>query len=248
MPEIYGYPEDLWFELYSKRGKSGYRGGEEIKEILEANGVVKGSKVLDLGCGTGRISNYLSKHGYRVVGIDLCSPCIAMAKSEGPLAEYVVQDYNNLGIRGSFDAVLSILSFSWDNDDNSYRFFSNVRSLLRENGVFVFQVAIRELVFQNPRYTSIRRTEKYVEISDHNFDIRTGKLVIVSEVYEGEESSLRLVHTKREEIYIPSIVEYISLIEGKVGMRFENVIYPSRPLSHHGGFMRNSVIMIFKKG
>jgi ubiquinone/menaquinone biosynthesis C-methylase UbiE len=39
-----------------------------------------GSKVLDLGCGSGRDSFYLAEHGYRVWGIDISRVAIERAK------------------------------------------------------------------------------------------------------------------------------------------------------------------------
>lgn len=46
---------------------------------LEAEGVLKGRSILDVGCGTGDNAIYLAQRGYRVAGIDFSSSAIKIA-------------------------------------------------------------------------------------------------------------------------------------------------------------------------
>lgn len=43
----------------------------EIEFLLEELGLPEGSSILDVGCGTGRHSVELAKHGYKMTGIDM---------------------------------------------------------------------------------------------------------------------------------------------------------------------------------
>ena len=43
---------------------------EYIVDLLDTYGVEKESIIADLGCGTGKITELLSKHGYDMIGID----------------------------------------------------------------------------------------------------------------------------------------------------------------------------------
>jgi 2-polyprenyl-3-methyl-5-hydroxy-6-metoxy-1,4-benzoquinol methylase len=70
---------------------------------------VKGAKVLDVGCGTGRISRYLASHGATVLGIDFSSNVIALAQKESSIGNptYRVQSVFDLEEKGEFDALIS---------------------------------------------------------------------------------------------------------------------------------------------
>ena len=47
---------------------------------LIERGILPGAEILDAGCGTGRYSRELARHGYMVHGVDLSSELIAIAK------------------------------------------------------------------------------------------------------------------------------------------------------------------------
>lgn len=71
-----------------------------------------GERVLDLATGTGWTSRLVAKRGSRVVGIDIASDLVAVAreraKAEGIDIEYRVGDAENLPFAdGEFDAVVS---------------------------------------------------------------------------------------------------------------------------------------------
>jgi ubiquinone/menaquinone biosynthesis C-methylase UbiE len=50
-----------------------------LEKEIEYN---KGTKILDIGCGTGRHSIELSKRGYEIVGIDLSESLLKRAKEK----------------------------------------------------------------------------------------------------------------------------------------------------------------------
>lgn len=49
----------------------------------------KGSKVLDAGCGPGRDTDLLSKKGFKVIGLDLSSGLIKIARKTFPNLEFI---------------------------------------------------------------------------------------------------------------------------------------------------------------
>ncbi|HIQ38157.1 MAG TPA: class I SAM-dependent methyltransferase [Desulfocapsa sulfexigens] len=65
------------------------------------------SRVLELGCGTGRISKALATSGYLVTGLDLSIDMLkqAMAHSSSP-PSYICMDMANMAFRKNYDHIL----------------------------------------------------------------------------------------------------------------------------------------------
>lgn len=69
------------------------------------------SRVLDAGCGAGRVGSYLAAAGHRVVGVDLDPVLIAAAEADHPGSHWLVGDLAQLdlpsrGIPEPFDAIV----------------------------------------------------------------------------------------------------------------------------------------------
>ncbi|BDD87580.1 class I SAM-dependent methyltransferase [Desulfofustis limnaeus] len=62
-------------------------------------------RVLELGCGTGRISDYLTRSGFAVVGIDI-SPAMLQDGRNQRLAPVAQMDMCRLGFHSRFDAAI----------------------------------------------------------------------------------------------------------------------------------------------
>jgi SAM-dependent methyltransferase len=115
-----------------------------------------GGPVLELGCGTGRISLPLVEAGCPVVGIDVSLPMLQQmswkashrlsSRSRSRL-HWACMDMTHLGIEQSFDLVVcpySAFTYLLTDEDQS-RCLSGVRTLLSAEGRFILDVFI-------PRY------------------------------------------------------------------------------------------------
>ncbi len=72
----------------------------------------RGSRVLDAGCGPGRLGGYLAEVGHDVVGVDVDPVLIAAAEDDHPGPRWLVGDLAELdlparGIPEPFDAIVS---------------------------------------------------------------------------------------------------------------------------------------------
>jgi SAM-dependent methyltransferase len=73
--------------------------------------VARGSRVLDAGCGPGRVGSHLARAGHEVVGVDIDPVLIAAAEHDHPgptwlVADLAKLDLTEIGIVDGFDIVV----------------------------------------------------------------------------------------------------------------------------------------------
>jgi SAM-dependent methyltransferase len=69
--------------------------------------VPPGSRVLDAGCGTGRVAIELARRGYDVVGVDNDPSMLAVARETAPELRWVDGDLASLSLDARFDLVVA---------------------------------------------------------------------------------------------------------------------------------------------
>jgi SAM-dependent methyltransferase len=83
-------PYDLIAERWDAGGRA-FRQRRYVDLILE--GLERGARVLDVGCGTGRpVAEYLVARGFRVVGLDSSERMLEIARRTVPGAEFFTGD------------------------------------------------------------------------------------------------------------------------------------------------------------
>ena len=81
----------------------------EVDAIVAALGLRSGQRILDVGCGPGRHAHELARRGFSVVGVDVSSTFIDLARLEAPDgASFVVGDARRMDFEAEFDAVISL--------------------------------------------------------------------------------------------------------------------------------------------
>lgn len=82
----------------------------DFSHIIYILDLSKGSRILDLGVGSGWTSIFLAKMGYVVTGLDISPEMIkiasAKAKSENAMVDFRVMDIEKVDIHEKFDAIL----------------------------------------------------------------------------------------------------------------------------------------------
>jgi 2-polyprenyl-3-methyl-5-hydroxy-6-metoxy-1,4-benzoquinol methylase len=114
---------------------------DQLQAMLAELNITSSDRVLDLGCGVGKLSEYISfSTGAHVTGIDYAKKTVAMAKertiSQKNQLEYKIFDLNKLSTRlGSFDYVLALdtLYFVDDLEDSILA----IKKILKPGGKFV---------------------------------------------------------------------------------------------------------------
>ena len=95
-----------------------------------------GERILDLGCGDGRLTAQLAETGAAVTGVDASADQIAAARARGLDAE--VMDGHALTFEDAFDGVISNAALHWMTGPN--RVLAGVHRALRPGGRFVAEM------------------------------------------------------------------------------------------------------------
>ena len=113
-----------------------------IEARLKEHGIVEGT-ILDLGCGTGKITRIMAEKGYDMIGVDNAMEMLDIACSIGPESIlYLMQDMRELELYGTVKAVYSTcdcLNYILD-EDELFDVFSGVKKYLEKDGVFIFDM------------------------------------------------------------------------------------------------------------
>src|SRR6266571_1959852 len=133
------YIHDVGFGDFAKNSAPG------LLQILHNSGLASGL-VVDLGCGSGIWASELSRAGYDVLGIDLSTSMIEIARKRAPKAKFRVGSLLKVEVPVC-DAVTSLgecLNYLFDeinSIDQLRRLFRRVYSALNPGGLFVFDIA-----------------------------------------------------------------------------------------------------------
>ena len=113
-----------------------------IVEKLRANGIDSGY-VVDLGCGTGKLTTLLADAGYDMIGIDNSFDMLDMAlEREDDRILYLMQDMREFEPGEKVSAVVSAcdsINYILEPEDLQAVFFC-VSESLKEGGIFIFDI------------------------------------------------------------------------------------------------------------
>ncbi len=109
---------------------------------------VAGDRALDFGCGTGRSTRFLKHLGFDVIGVDISTEMVAVARRNDPGEDYRVIEDGGFGTLpcGTFDLIQS--AFTFDNipgREHKIRLFRELGRLLTPMGRLVNIVSTPEM-------------------------------------------------------------------------------------------------------
>jgi ubiquinone/menaquinone biosynthesis C-methylase UbiE len=110
-----------------------------------ASQVPPGETVLELGCGPGEVSGYLSRLGVRCLATDLSSQMVAQGKRLFPPVQFEVQDFFHLRYAdASFPAVVAFYAIVNLTLDEVRAMLAEAQRVLNPGGVLLFTFHVFE--------------------------------------------------------------------------------------------------------
>ena len=139
------------------------------------------SRVLELGCGTGRVSTVLASHAAEVVGVDLSPQMLERARTKtGPdNSNFICADISNVQLHKQFDVIIAPFRVmqALQHDEQVYGLFEVIRGHLAPGGTAILNVF-------NPLYSREEMVTKWPsddEITYGRLTLEGGDLLVLSD-------------------------------------------------------------------
>lgn len=115
-----------------------------IVDEMAARGLYLGDRVLDFGCGVGRLSNALAEHASTVTGVDIAASMIERAKrlnQHGERIRFLDYDGHTLPFPDAgFDSVVSLVVLQHTPPETQLAALLELRRVVRPGGVLAVQI------------------------------------------------------------------------------------------------------------
>lgn len=119
---------------------------DEVKFLWKVLGLKKGSRVLDIPCGTGRHALRLARRGASVLGVDLTEAYLRRARRAAkglPNARFVRGDMRRIPLKNEFDAAINLwTSFGYfERPSDDVATLRGIARALKPGGLFLIDMA-----------------------------------------------------------------------------------------------------------
>jgi trans-aconitate methyltransferase len=135
-------PNNNWdTSLYDQKHAFVYEYGKGLIPLLQPQ---PGELILDLGCGTGHLTQIIAESGAHVIGIDSSASMIETARSTYPQLEFHVADARDFSFESPFDAIFSNATLHWITEAEQVA--RCIASSLKPGGRFVAEFGGKDCV------------------------------------------------------------------------------------------------------
>lgn len=184
-----------------------------IEKEIEYN---KETKILDIGCGTGRHSIELSKRGYEVVGIDLSESLLKRAKEKATEQNLQIvfqeHDARNLPFLYQFDLVIMLCEGAFplmETDEMNFQILQNAANALKPKGKLIFTTlnGLFPLFHSVKEFLDSETKEGNATCGNNSFDLMTFRDHNTTHVVDdfGNKKELQC----NERYYVPSEITWL---------------------------------------
>jgi 2-polyprenyl-3-methyl-5-hydroxy-6-metoxy-1,4-benzoquinol methylase len=175
----------------------------------------KQTRILDIGCGTGRHALELAKRGYRVTGIDLSEPMLRRAKekatAENLTIDFRQQDARALSFLQEFDLVIMLCEGGFplmETDEMNYEILKGASKALKDKGKFIFTTlnGLFPLFHSVKDFLAESAKDDHAEYKENTFDLMTFRDHSKMSLMDDHGQNLELECNER--YYVPSEISW----------------------------------------
>lgn len=173
------FESDLYIHEMLKIWEEGNKWAKWIDEVAKKY-KVEGKSVLDVPCGIGRISYFLSKMGYKVTGVDISEKLIKKAIENVKDGKFIRGDMRKLSEvieKEKFDIVINIFnSLGYYEEEDDLKILRELREVTKDNGIVIVNLENRDFIVYNKPELLHSYIPPYLIIDHNAFDPYTSRL------------------------------------------------------------------------
>ncbi|MCI8573283.1 MAG: class I SAM-dependent methyltransferase [Oscillibacter sp.] len=122
-------------EAYDNDFSFVYQYGRSLLDLIDG----ENQSILDLGCGSGALTNALASRGHRAEGMDASGELLCAARANYPDLHFTQGDAVCFRVETPYDAVFSNAVFHWIERERQPALIACVFDALKPGGQFVFE-------------------------------------------------------------------------------------------------------------
>jgi 2-polyprenyl-3-methyl-5-hydroxy-6-metoxy-1,4-benzoquinol methylase len=207
------------FENYSLQydNESFVHGTQGECDFIEAEiGFNRKSRILDIGCGTGRHSIELTKRGYTVTAIDLSESQLARARKKASeqdlLIDFRKQDARDLPFNKEFDLAIMLCEGAFplmETDEMNYQILQNASKSLKTGGKLIFTTlnGLFPLFHSVKDFLADSATGGNAVYDNNSFDLMTFRDHNITSITDDSGNKVDLECNER--YYVPSEITWM---------------------------------------
>lgn len=173
------FGHEVYDDWYLKQGNNNFEKPEFVRRHIpfyeQALGLSNKDYILDAGCGIGSYTREFARCGYPVVGMDLSSNFLFVAKKNTLLdnlkIEYMLGDYNEMSFQKDFSVIFFEGSFFYKSRAGLVSLLSRIYTALKSKGRLYFVHPNQAIIKKKYPWTKLTEIENNVFIhQDAEYD------------------------------------------------------------------------------
>lgn len=188
----------------------------ECDFIEKEIGYDKSTKILDIGCGTGRHAIELAKRGYSVVGIDLSESQLKRAREKAAQQNLKIDfqryDARELLFKSEFDLAIMLCEGGFslmETDEMNFDILKNATKALKDKGKFIFNTlnGLFPLFHSVNEFYESAQKEGQSQCKECSFDLMTFRDHNTT-IFEDDDGNKKKIQSN-ERYYVPSEITWL---------------------------------------